>query len=116
MARLYDLRDLRYWVYQPTSVRWRHRYKGVRESLKVNQEIGQYYYDIKNADYKLDNIDDQFEEDSDLLLNGGYLDGVQFNFLEDSTPTDEPVYLLGFEGMIGRVEQLRNRIRSLEGK
>lgn len=115
MAKLFDLRDLRYWVYQPSLVRWRHRYKGVRESLKVNQEIGQTLYDINSADYRLGNLRTSLEETVDLLINGGTVDGVTFNWLNDATPGDEDLVIPGFDQLVGDVENLRNRVRRLEG-
>lgn len=97
-------------IYQPNFVRWRHRYKGVRESLKVNQEIGQYYYDIKNSDYKLDNMDDLLDEVSDTIVNGGAVDGVQY----ETDTGDEDLVLLGFDELAAQVERARVRIKRLE--
>lgn len=116
MAKLYDLRDLRYWVYQPNLTRWRHRYKGVRESLKVNQEIGQYYYDIKNCDKRLDDLEDELDAYADLLINGGTVEDVQFNWLDDATPSVADLVIPGFDSLAGAIEGLRNRVRKLEGK
>lgn len=113
MSKTYDLRDIRYWVYQPNIVRWRHRFRGVRESLKINQEIGQYFFDINNARQKMTTVETTQEDNVDLVLNGGEVQDVGI-LIDDATPAIEDMILPGFESLAGSFARIRNRIRSLE--
>lgn len=113
MAKTYDLRDIRYWVYQPNIVRWRHRFRGVRESLKFNQEIGQYIYDINNARQKMLAVEVTQGENVELVLDGGEIQDVEI-LIDDATPTVESMVLPGFESLTSSFARIRNRIRSLE--
>lgn len=97
-------------VYQPNFVRWRHRFRGPRESLKVNQEIGQYRYDLNKSLKRLDDLDAALETMSDLFVNGGSVEGVTFT--EDGET--EAVVIAGFEDLSGRLAHARDRIRVME--
>lgn len=113
MSKTYDLRDIRYWVYQPNLVRWRHRFRGVRESLKFNQEIGQYYFDINNARTKMEDVESTQRDNVDLVLDGGTVEDVSI-MIDDATPSVEDMILPGFESLSGTFARIHNRIRSLE--
>lgn len=65
-------------VYQPSFTRWRHRYRGPRESLKINQEIGQYYYDINVMRGKMDALDTEFETQVTNIMEGTTFDTIEW--------------------------------------
>lgn len=95
------------WFYQPNLVRWRHRFRGPRESLKINQEMGQYTFDILNMNAKDTAIKSDIDTMREHLLEGWDLDAsVDFNTADAE--------LIGIEEMRSRIERLRNRVRFLE--
>ncbi len=114
MSELYSLVDKKRWIHQPNFTRWNHRYRGVRESLKINTEIHQAYYDLYRLEERADDILDYLEEKSELLTDGGYIDGVEFQISDDATPGISPMYLMGLDDMITTIENLRNRTKDLE--
>lgn len=114
MAVLYNTIDKRNWVYQPNFTRWRHRWRGVRESLKINTEISQFYYDATRLNTRVDEVNTQLAETIDLIDNGGSVEGVNFQWDTDATPNIEKLELPGMKEVALRAEKLRNRIRNLE--
>lgn len=112
MATLYSLVDKTYWVYQPTSVRWRHRYRGTRESLKLNQEISQYVYDLKNIFSQINTNRSNLTEYATTIRDGGIVDDITaFEDPDAATPVMAEVELWGMDEMESRLEGLRNRVR-----
>jgi len=113
----FSLIDKRFWVYQTNLVRWRHRFRGVRESLKVNQEIGQYFYDISKADRKIRDLNSDYIGVRGVSLDGGDIVGIGYSWYDDAapaTPVTGSLSIDGFNEIDARIERLRNRIKILE--
>jgi hypothetical protein len=114
MPKLLSWIDRRYWVYQPNFTRHRHRFRGVRESEKVNQEIVQYYYDLKRVELMNATTYDSLEDYEDSIVDGAIVDDLLYNWYGDDVVTDEPLVLLGTTDLAARLETLRKRIGFLE--
>ncbi len=114
MALLYNEIDTKYFVYQPNMVRSRQRYKGPRDSAKINLEIQQYLYDMGKV-YKrsAEVINDTVAYAADIV-RGTTFDDIEFSWENDATPGVEPVFLEGFIDLAAKVEGLRQRIIKLE--
>lgn len=112
MPTLYSLVDKTYWVYQPTFVRWRHRYRGPRESLKLNQEISQYMYDLNNIFSQINTNRANLATYATTIRDGGAISGVEA-LNDDATPSLVDVELWGLDEIESRIEGLRNRVRVL---
>lgn len=106
------------YIYQPSYVRWRHYYRSPRSSLRVNQEISMMYYDMNNINNR--NIDTRQRQDmySDVILYGGEIDGVEFDFTDEepATLSTEQLTIVGLEEIGERIESLRSRVYTLENK
>jgi predicted RNA-binding protein associated with RNAse of E/G family len=114
MATLYSEIDKSDWYYQPNFVRFRHRYRGVRESYKINTEITQYYYDIRKIFNESESIRDDLDTYSDIILNGGTIDGCVYYEVLSATPIESNLELIGLSELAIRTEKLRNRTKILE--
>lgn len=106
----YDDVDIPNRVYQPTFIRRRHRYKGPRETLKINQEIGQYYTDLNQSRLKLETLEADLEEWTLNLTDGYYTDTVIVTIDDDPAEYE----ILGIDTIASRVARLRNRVGALE--
>lgn len=106
--------DKRDWTFQPQFTRWRHRWRGKRESLKINTEINQFYYDVRRLNSRSEDVSAALVENRSTIRDGGDVTGVEFQWTTDATPTIEPVQLDGMDNIISRIQQLRNRIEDLE--
>lgn len=119
MAYTYDEYDRSNWVYQPTMTRSRQRFRGPRESQKINQEIQQAFCDIGklhslHAEVKavLDDYVEMIDSDQFTGFISGDLNIDVYNAVED-----ELVTLLLFYGTIVMWEVLNDmsyRIKRLE--
>lgn len=99
----YENPELKTQLSQPTLTRARHRYRGPRESYKLNLEISQLLYDFTRL---YDRV-----IDAEQL----HLDGV----VTVTEPTDPPITELaadwiGLYELTSRVQRLRDRVRTLE--
>lgn len=112
---LYTETDRRFWFYQPNLVRWRHRWRGPRESLKINQELGQTVFDIYNLKQKKDSLRKTTQLYLDYYLDGWDFDSnIDFNWELDAEPSDSAAEFIGYSELIARVESLRKRVKRLE--
>lgn len=112
---LYSEVDKKFWFHQPNLIRWRHRWRSPRESLKVNQEIGAYHYDIARLNQRRKETDATIGEMIENLTYGWDMDNnVSFDWHSDDEPSEQPASLIGLEEMATRIERLRSRIRYLE--
>jgi len=106
MPTFYAEHNIRRHFNAPQFTRSRHRFRGPRESEKINLEMDQLYYSI----HKLYQIQDEFQEhfvqSANLLLEGGNID-VEFN-------EDGPIEVIGLEELVVRVDMLRRRVKALE--
>jgi len=106
MSTFYSNYDKRQHFNAPQFNRMRHRYRGTRETYKINLEIGQLTYSI----HKLYKVHEEFKEDfiqkAELLLEGGDI-GV-------NDESDQAINLTGLEDLVARVSSLANRVNSLD--
>lgn len=76
MPILYSDVDKDKWFYSTNFVRWRHRYRGSRESYKFNYEISSFLYEIRRVFAKnLANIE-ELESNVQSLMLGVDLDAT----------------------------------------
>lgn len=107
MPILYSDTDKRFWLYQPQLTRWRHPFRGVRSSERINQEANQIQYDIYRLNQRSSDLNATIKDFTDKLLNGfDYSDSITSNVLDTNMP--------GIDELSTSVEMLRNRIRGLE--
>jgi hypothetical protein len=111
---LFNAIDRKNWIYQPNLVRWRHRNRGPRESLKINQELSQTYYDLCRLSGRLEVVDTYLSFVINHLEEGGLTEGVEYNWRDDATPTNEDMELLGLQSLSAEIESLRKRVEVLE--
>lgn len=109
--QVYSELDKRAWSYSPNLVRWRQRYKGVRDSLKINQEASQILYDLYQLNLRISALLDAEEEHAEALY-GGKSDFEDVNYVYDATPsTYESV---GFKDLSERLTRI-DRILKARG-
>lgn len=85
---------------QPNLTRARHRYRGPRESHKVNLEINQYLYDITRLYQLTLTAEATFRAHMLTLTDGG-----------QAIPDLDVV---GLTELTNRTQRLRDRVRALE--
>lgn len=68
MPELYE-EDRQRRIRQPNLTRQRHRFKGPRESEKINQEIYQIRYDAMKLHQKLDEVEQILDDLYELIFN-----------------------------------------------
>lgn len=100
------------WLYQPRFVRTRHRYRGHRESEKVNLDINQIYADMSYLASEMNIAEDNLETDIDNVLNGKTYTDVTYTD-EDATPTNELITLKSLDVFSGEMAALEQRIKRL---
>ena len=100
---LFSIVDRDAWVYSPTYIRTRHRYRGARESAKLNLEVYSFNYDVRRINKQLTKSNDDLLLYMNIIQNGGTVD------LGDSYLAVE-----GLDRLSAHVENVKRRIRSLE--
>lgn len=91
MATYYRTDDQKEWFMQPSFVRYRHRFRGQRESFKVNSDIHAMRYDLFHLYEKFDRLNTDLDTGLDYLLD-----------------------LLDSAEVINRLEAIRHRVLRLE--
>lgn len=76
MTVLYWQTDTSRWLLQPQTTRWRSRYRGPRESWKVNLELDQIGLDISRLYYRSGNDQTLFDQQSFYVEFGVNYDPV----------------------------------------
>lgn len=90
----------------PQFNRMRHRYRGVRESAKVNLEIDQTSFSINRLYEKQTVFDDSFVLYAELLTEGGNV-GV-------NDGNNAPIVITGIDELAARIEGVTKRVKALE--
>lgn len=108
MAIFYQEIDKTRWFYEPSSGRSRHRYRGVRESHKVNLEISSFLFDINNINKKMNNL-----VQSSLRHAAYVARGVE---LSPASYANSFTALIGLLDMSSQIEDLKNRVTEMERK
>lgn len=114
MARTYDEYSKEDWVYQPNSIRIRNRFRGPRESHKINLRNAQFYYDLNRLYRKLDSLSAAVDYHLELITEGGEIEDVEYLHSQDATPALDDVTLIGVADLASQLENISNRIRRLE--
>lgn len=104
---LYNEVDRTLWLHEPNLVRWRHRFRGVRESLKMNQEIGQTIYDLHILQIRRDGVSDIVE-----ILWDDHEFGVEFAGV--SVGEDDGITIPGIFELAARTDSASKKIRIQE--
>lgn len=101
---LYSMTDRSRWVMEPVFVRTRHRYRGPRQSLKMNLEMDSFRFDILRMRTTVQSLRERFESYKQILVYGGLIDLGDSNLLE----------VLGIYDLAARVNVNARRVKSLE--
>lgn len=112
---LYNTVDRSAWLYQPSLVRWRHRARGVRESLKMNQEMSQTSADINILDIRQTSVNTFLQQLLSDFDSGVTFQIVNYNWDTDPISADAAVTLIGLNNLSARIEGLKQKVRTLEG-
>lgn len=94
-------------VEQPPLTIQRHRYRGVRESQKINLEIDQLTLAMKRLYARMTTREEGISEYVTDLIDGGEVTGVG----EDG---DATLDLAGLKALIARAQGLQQRVNDLE--
>lgn len=89
----------------PQFTRTNHRYRGQRESEKINLELSQLYFSIRKLYEGVGNLQDDLLNAMDLLIDGNDL------FSLEETPYYE--MLEGLSNLVARTSLLEARLRSV---
>lgn len=106
MAVIYSKYNLRKHINAPQFNRMRHRFRGPRESEKINLEMDQLYYSIHKQDETHKAFNDKFVMYAEMLLEGGTLTGIDFE--------GEEIIISGLLDVAKRLDALARRVQALE--
>lgn len=106
MALFYQETEKQTWLYEPSSSRSRQRYRGPRESYKINLEISSFLFDVKNINKKMNQLIQSSLRYAAYISRGADLDGASY--------ADSFTSLIGVLDMSSQVEDLKNRITEME--
>lgn len=127
-AILYAPINKRVQVSAPNFTRSRARFRGQRESFKINTEIHQLAYDLHKLYEKYDSLNTTLTINLSTIENGGQIGrtlyftaegvpgvlyGIAVNW-NDASPADESLMLDGTIALIDRLTRLEKRISDLE--
>ena len=88
-------------------VRSRARFRGQRESFKINTEIAQTTYDLRRLYEKYQTIEEKLDLRLETLERGG-------NVGQALNGTNKALVLDGVESLADRIFRLEKRVRDLE--
>lgn len=135
---LYQSINQPFLIFAPQLVRWRHRYRGPRESYKVNLEMQQFLYDTRKLYEGIDMNSNNFITDSYGIEFGVNLDTYFWSSYYptqiydnssstyDSAEYDGPIFvsvpsidlvaldITGSNDIIMRLNRLLKRVEALE--
>jgi len=109
MSLFYDLVDRKKWIYQPNFSRSRQRYRGNRDSAKINLEISQFVFDVHNIDKKIKDLLQTTMRFNAYVVRGATIEGAQYSGTQDNQ-------MIGLLEMSSEIEDLKNRIQEMERK
>ena len=109
MALFYSEINKRSFVYQPNMSRSRQRYRGPRDSQKINLEISQFLYDVNNINKKTDEFTLMTLRYAAYVARGTIIDNISYSGTSDNV-------LIGVLEMASEIEDLKNRIVEMERK
>lgn len=103
---IYKTYDKREHLNAPQYTRTKQRYRGPRESYKINLEISQLLYSLAGLSEQYENFQEELTDIGAQFLDGGELSNVL-----DSD--GDPVVILGLNEIAAKIAQLRIRINNL---
>lgn len=106
MPTFYDDNDSQDDFLEPQLTRWRHRFRGQRESYKINTETNQFLYDVRLLYQRAADLTELLEGYIDLLVNGGEI--------EAGYNSATPIVVPGIEELASELDALLVRLRHLE--
>ena len=109
----YSRIDKSQWVYQPNHTRTRHRYRGPRESQKINLEMQQAFTDMCKLDLEITAAEDVMTTYADNILNGVTYSDITYTD-EDATPTNVNVTLKSLTDHARDLTSLDERLKRIE--
>lgn len=83
----------------------RHRFRGVRESEKINLEMDQMAYSLRKMYEQQANFRASFIEKATVLLEGGELTGLE-------NESSETVEVVGLDSLTARAHMLQRRLQA----
>lgn len=86
---------------QPSFVKFNHRFRGMRESYKINSDISAFRFDVHKLYEVLDRINEDIVDQQDRLLDG------------HSESSNNSTHV-GTEDLCSRLNSLSNRVFRLE--
>lgn len=97
---------------QPMVSRTKHRYRGRRESHKINLEINQVYADLDNIARQITTAENAFSNDIDIIVNGhsytdiyhAYDDAVALSLLSVADVDDLKIRASAIAEVLERLE------------
>lgn len=104
---LYTQTDRRGYISAPQFIRSRARYRGQRESFKINTEIAQLLYDLRKLYEKYDTLKVTLDARLYVLEHGGSISGATYG------TSDEAFVIPGVEELAVRLTRLRERVGAL---
>lgn len=110
MPVIYSKVDRESWINAPSFVRSRARYRGVRETQKLNVEMSSFLYDIRKLYEKYQSIGEIIAINLEAIREGGILNASIY-YYDD---TQQGIHLEGVTSLAERVQRLAERIRNLE--
>jgi hypothetical protein len=100
-------------LYQPNYTRVRHRYRGPRESPKVNQELDQILADLSQLEIDITEAENELTTQISNILDGVTYSNITYTD-EDATPTDSPIALKSMISHAKDLTVLEERIKRLQ--
>ena len=122
MPTLYADTKQRYWILAPQTTKWRHRYRGQRESWKINLEMNQFLYDVRKLyegtiTVSQNLANNLYNLEFGLTISPTYSITYDDDSLYDSSAIDygiDGIELTGEQDYILRVTRLLKRVEKLE--
>lgn len=108
--------DRRNWLLQPNFVRSRARFRGPRETEKINLEINQMYYDLHRTRAKMDATASNLEAFIQRFEGGVSFEDIDLRaeWTDPLDPDEQTVELLSMTELARQIDRLRSRVKSLE--
>lgn len=107
MPKFYFTVNRREFFNAPQFTRVNHRFRGQRESEKINLEVHQMYFSIRKLYNLTASLRERYLNYATLLVEGGTI----ANDLTDQSGT--PLFLEGINSLTTRASMLERRLKSL---
>jgi len=99
---------------QPMLSRTKHRYRGRRESSKINLEINQIYADLDNLARKITQVETVLEDNINAIILGITYTDIYYAY--DNSATPSLLSVVDNDNLKIRAASIREALERLEGK